>query len=141
MENHYFDAAGIYTGSAPANPGSTAPQNALRLAPPARSGHWPVLNSAGDGWELREDHRGDEGFINGVPARVESLGPLPPGWSGAPPAGPERYFLTRTGAYHRASCHCVGAAGEWLALADIAGRNPSARPCGRCRPPAAGGGA
>ncbi len=137
MENHYFDAAGVYTGSAPANPGSGAPRDALRTPPPRQAGHWPVLNPAGDGWELREDHRGEEGFVDGAPYRIEALGPPPPGWSRTPPDEAERFFLTRTGVYHRADCrHAATAAGGWLDLAALAARERPARPCARCRPPA-----
>lgn len=53
MINHYFDDNGFYSGSAPANPGSEPPDNALRIAPPpAGEGFVPVLNAARDGWEL-----------------------------------------------------------------------------------------
>lgn len=85
MENHYFDERGTYTASAPANPGSEAPDNALRVAPPRRDGHWPVLNAAGDGWDLAEDHRGRAGWLNGERRIIDALGPLPEGWSDEPP--------------------------------------------------------
>lgn len=80
MENHYFDENGAYTGSAPANDGTVAPENALRLPPPRQDGYWPVLNSSCDGWELMEDHRGLRGWIDGRYGVVTTLGPLPDDW-------------------------------------------------------------
>lgn len=84
--NHYFDAQGLYSGSAPANPGSAAPANALRVPPSEKTGFWPAVNAAGDGWDLREDHRGRRGWVRGEPAVVAEVGPLPDGWSDARPA-------------------------------------------------------
>lgn len=89
MENYYFDADGVFTGSAPANPDTLPPPNALRIAPPQRPGHWPVLNAARDGWDLREDHRGKEGWLLGEHCHIATLGSLPEEWSETPPE-PER---------------------------------------------------
>ena len=85
MENHYFDADGVYAGSAPANEGTLPPDCALRVAPPAREGHWPVLNAARDGWDLVEDHRGEKGWLDGSPATIHAPGPYPPGWQALQP--------------------------------------------------------
>ena len=85
MENHYYDASGIYTRSAPANPGSLCPVNALRTQPPRREGHWPVLAPAGEGWELTPDHRGRKGWVHGCPTTIVRLGPLPEDWSDTAP--------------------------------------------------------
>lgn len=102
MENHYFDADGVYTGSAPANTGTLPPDTALRTAPPARQGYWPVLNGTRDGWELVEDHRGEEGWLDGSPATLHTLGPLPSGWQTLPPEqpGPADPAEMRKAAYH-----------------------------------------
>lgn len=88
MRNHYYDENGIYTISAIANAGTIPPDGALRTPPPEREGFWPVLNAAGDGWELVEDHRGEEGWRNGVPSRIEEIGPLSEDWSAEPPKPP-----------------------------------------------------
>lgn len=85
MENHYFDNEGVYTGSAAANPGSEPPENAVRFQPPVKDGFWPVLNPGRDGWELKENHRGKKGWIDGKEATIAVLGPLPEGWSDVPP--------------------------------------------------------
>ena len=43
------------------------------------------------------------------------------------------YHLSPSGIYHTADC--ASASGEILSLAEIATRNPNAKPCGRCKPP------
>lgn len=100
MENYYFDEHGIYTGSAPAHENSFPPENALRIAPTLRDGSWPVLNAARDGWDLAEDHRETRGWLNGQPAIMDVLGPLPEGWSDCPPEEePVPYDQERERAY------------------------------------------
>lgn len=47
----------------------------------------------------------------------------------------EQYYLTASGVYHAMGCACTTAIGEWLGKADIQVKRPTARPCGRCRPP------
>lgn len=89
MDNHYYDDNGIYTTSAPANEGSLPPAGAVREAPPSRPGYWPKRNASDDGWELAEDHRGERGWLDGVPAVMRELGPLPDGWSSTPPSRTE----------------------------------------------------
>ncbi len=87
MHNHYFSEAGEYTESAPANPGALPPANALRAEPENRPGFRPVVNATRDGWDYVEDHRGEEGWLNGAKTSVTALGPLPEGWSVTPPEG------------------------------------------------------
>jgi hypothetical protein len=54
--------------------------------PPARAGHARVLNAQGDAWEYAEDHRGKAGWLaDGTPHVVDTLGPLPDGWSETEP--------------------------------------------------------
>lgn len=53
-----------------------------------------------------------------------------------PDAGDERYSYSASGTYHLPSCGYASENGEALTLADIAARNPSAKACGRCKPPA-----
>lgn len=36
-------------------------------------------------WEEVEDHRGESGYVNGVPTEIKEYGPLPDGWSVTPP--------------------------------------------------------
>ncbi|MCC8190787.1 MAG: hypothetical protein LIP77_09180 [Planctomycetes bacterium] len=96
MDNHYFDASGVYLGSAAANPGSLPPANATRTPPPERAGFWPVRRPDGDGWELREDNRGRRGWTGSGPVVVRDLGPLPPDWMDEPPeAAPTEDYRAR----------------------------------------------
>lgn len=115
MTNHYFDEHGFYSGSAPANPGSEPPVNALRVAPPVREGFRAALNDARDGWELVA--------ADAAPALI---------------AADARYFLNRTGKYHAEGCRHARGKGEWLRLVDIHLLRPTASPCARCAPPRAG---
>lgn len=87
LQNYYWRTSdGAYTRSAPAHPGSLPPQNAIRIAPPqGEPGVWPQINEDMSGWNLVEDHRGREGYIDSKPTKVVSLGPLPDGWSDSPP--------------------------------------------------------
>lgn len=112
MTNYYFDEKGFFAGSQPANPGSLPPENAVRIAPPAREGFAAVLNAARDGWDL-----------------VAVAGA-----ADAPSGDGVRRYLTATGKYHAEGCRHTRASGEWLLLADILRLRPSASPCGVCRP-------
>lgn len=85
MMNHYFDENGAYTTSAQTNPGSLPPNNAIRVAPPTQNGFWPILNPVGNGWNMIEDHRGIQGWLNGEQHTITELGPYPEGWSQTAP--------------------------------------------------------
>lgn len=88
-EDNYFwrDSDGAYVRSALAYPGTLPPENAIRVAPPlADEGLWPQISADKSGWALAEDHRGKEGYVDGVRTMITQLGPLPAGWSDTPPA-------------------------------------------------------
>ncbi len=92
MLNNYFNInhpLRPYTHSLPATPGTVPPPNALRdSAPPtAPEGFWP--GESGGVWVNIEDHRGEEGYVNGEPFTITDFGPYPQGWSTEPPAPPE----------------------------------------------------
>jgi hypothetical protein len=73
-----------FTREIPANSEATLPPaGATRSKPVKKAGHWPCWN--GTAWMDVEDHRGDEGFVNGQPTKIESLGPYPEGWSATRP--------------------------------------------------------
>lgn len=95
--NHYFAENGVYLSSAPANAGSMPPENAVRTPPPFRDGYWPVWERERGAWALREDHRGRTGWVDGAPATIAALGPLPDNWTDEPPPRPD----TRTAAERR----------------------------------------
>lgn len=87
MQNNYFDSSHPlrpYTHSAPAMPGTVAPVNALRKAlPKAKKGyHWGESEGV---WTYIEDHKGEEGYVNGVAHTIDDYGPYPDGWSTTPP--------------------------------------------------------
>ena len=46
-----------------------------------------------------------------------------------------KYLLGPTGTYHDTACSYSGQSSDLLTLAEIAGRNPGAKPCSRCNPP------
>lgn len=52
---------------------------------PGESTEGLVWRVAGDAWEEVEDHRGESGYVNGVPTEIKEYGPLPEGWSATPP--------------------------------------------------------
>lgn len=92
MRNNYFDNTHPlrpYTHSSPAMPGTVPPVNALRgETPTARPGFHPAEQNGR--WIEIEDHRGQNGYVNGQPYEVRDFGPLPDGWSETlPPPTPE----------------------------------------------------
>ena len=114
MQNHYFDKNAPlrpYTVSRPFTPGSIAPDNALRVdlpfvfvcpktgealgddiiptkenVPSEYKGFWPCEKYGA--WVLEEDHRGEQGYINGEPVTINEVGQLPDNWSVTPPPQP-----------------------------------------------------
>jgi hypothetical protein len=87
MQNHYYDNTHPlhpYTYSLDAMPGTLPPANALRGdKPTVPAGYWP---SEKDGrWIDIEDHRGEEGYVNGSPFTILDFGTYPSGWSITPP--------------------------------------------------------
>jgi len=105
LQNHYFDPTSSfhpYVGSLDAREGSIAPDNALRVdlpfaftgdgtpkkenVPSEYKGFWPCEE---DGiWILAEDHRGEQGYVDGKSVTIKDVGPLPDGWSDTPPPQP-----------------------------------------------------
>ncbi|MDR2573477.1 MAG: hypothetical protein LBC94_03890 [Desulfovibrio sp.] len=59
------------------------PANATHVPPESLEGfipHW-----TGEGWELVEDHKGKQGYLDGQPHTIKDYGPPPEGWSDTPP--------------------------------------------------------
>ena len=46
-------------------------------------------------WEQVEDHRGQEGYVNGEKVTIREVGPLPDGWSTEPPAPTTKELFVR----------------------------------------------
>ena len=59
------------------------PSNATYKEPVFIDGYWPCWN--GEDWEQVEDHKGEQGFVNGEPFTIKDYGPYPAGWSKTPP--------------------------------------------------------
>lgn len=59
------------------------PANATRTAPTVVEGKVPRWT--GQEWEHIEDHRGEQGYVDGQPHEIKEYGPLPEGWSDTPP--------------------------------------------------------
>jgi hypothetical protein len=117
--HHYNPETGEYLGSGvvdpnPLEPGKwLIPAHATTVAPPASpTGHSAVWS--GDAWTLAEDHRGRQGWVNGQPAVVAALGPLPGGWSDTAPE-PTPGELA---AVARAERDALLAACDWTQLPD-----------------------
>ena len=55
------------------------PHNATHTAPDARAGFIPRWS--GSSWELVEDHKGEEGYLDGRAHTIQEYGPYPAGWS------------------------------------------------------------
>ena len=63
--------------------GGWLPAGAVYEAPKLMGGFAQRWN--GTKWEQVESHKGEEGYVNGLPHTIKSHGPLPEGWSETPP--------------------------------------------------------
>ena len=54
--------------------------------PSEYKGLWPCEKDGA--WVLVDDHRGEQGYVNGEPVTIKEFGPLPDGWSDTPPEPP-----------------------------------------------------
>lgn len=78
---YQYDASGYFAGEV--EDYGVLPNNATRTAPMEQDGHIPRWNGAA--WEQVEDHKGEEGYVNGQPHTIKNYGPLPEDWSQTPP--------------------------------------------------------
>lgn len=78
---YQYDLKGYYAG--PIESYGLLPNNATFTAPTEEEGYIPRWN--GKAWEQVEDHKGESGWINGEPHKIEAYGPYPEGWSATPP--------------------------------------------------------
>ena len=60
------------------------PNNATYTVPAIQDGYIPHWTGAG--WEQVENHKGERGYLNGLPYTIIDYGPYPDGWSAEPPA-------------------------------------------------------
>lgn len=91
MYNHFYDDNGEFLATTLAREGTTPGPNCIRLENPVEipSGFWPVTNATKTGFDMVENHRGKEGYVNGELIKITVLGPLPDGWSATPPVLPD----------------------------------------------------
>lgn len=78
---YQYDADGYFAGRVEDH--GLLPNNATHTVPQDVPGHIP--HWSGEAWEQVENHKGQEGYVNGDPFTVKDYGPLPDGWSYAPP--------------------------------------------------------
>jgi hypothetical protein len=118
----YNDKTGEYMGEttayeSPLEPGVyLIPANATETAPPETGEHEAAVWH-GAAWEISEDWREREGYVNGEPIEIEALGPLPEGWSDTPPEPTLADLQTAKIAEIRAAALDVGRAGATLLVA------------------------
>lgn len=78
---YQYDINGFYAGAA--EDYGLLPNNAVHTAPELREGFIPRWT--GTAWEQVENHKGEEGYVNGQYTIIREYGPLPEGWSDTPP--------------------------------------------------------
>lgn len=78
---YQYDAGGYYAGEV--EDYGLLPNNATRTAPDLQAGHIPHWSGAA--WEQVENHKDQEGYVNGERVTIKEYGPLPAGWSDTPP--------------------------------------------------------
>lgn len=84
---YQYDASGYFVGEVE-DYGGPLPNNATRKAPQEQDGHIPRWT--GEAWEQVENHKGEQGYVDGKPCEIKEYGPYPGGWSDSPPpATPE----------------------------------------------------
>ena len=82
-----YDAERYYVGESDdygsgLQPSNTAGQDDW---PEIVDGFIPRKLSGQAGWEQVENHKGEEGYVNGEPFTIKDFGPYPDGWSTEPP--------------------------------------------------------
>ena len=79
---YQYDASGFYAGEID-DYGGPLPNNATRTVPQEQDGHIPRWT--GEAWEQVENHKGEQGYVEGTPFEIKEYGPYPGGWSATPP--------------------------------------------------------
>lgn len=79
-----------YTGSVPGsgNPIALPPENSSTIPPSFQDGYAAFWNPDVGNWRNVEDHRGEEGWVNGERFTINDVGPYPDGWSSTEPPPP-----------------------------------------------------
>ena len=119
MDIYNYAPTGEYIGAAKADPDPLEegewliPAHATASSPPkAESGEAAVFD--GSAWAMVEDHRGRSGWIDGQPATMADLGPLPDGWSDDAPPVPLPTLAEAQAAKLAEIIACSNKAAAWL---------------------------
>jgi hypothetical protein len=83
MIEYQHDSNGLFVGVFD-NPGTILSNNSTLAAPPEPLEGFALV-WGGSAWTQVEDHRGQKGYIGGEETEIKEIGPLPDGWSDAPP--------------------------------------------------------
>ncbi len=81
MKAYQYTADGYYLGEC--EDFGFLPNNATHTAPEEKEGfisHWN-----GAAWEQVENHKDEQGYLDGQPYTIKEYGPYPVGWSATPP--------------------------------------------------------
>lgn len=78
---YQYDMNGYYAGKIEDH--GLLPNNATSTMPEQQEGYIPRWN--GTAWEQVENHKGEEGWLDGKPHKIEEYGPYPDGWSATEP--------------------------------------------------------
>lgn len=81
---YQYYADGLYAGELETY-GGPMPNNTTEKEPTIVPGYWPKWDSLISQWGHVEDHRGEEGFVNGALVAIKEVGPYPEKWSTEPP--------------------------------------------------------
>lgn len=81
VKAYQYDASGYFAGEV--EDYGLLPNNATYTLPKLQDGYIPHWN--GNAWDLIENHKGKQGYVDGQPYTVKDYGPLPTGWSDTPP--------------------------------------------------------
>ena len=80
---YQYGSNGYYAGEFDDCGGAALPHNSTRTAPELRDGFIPRWT--GKAWEQVENHKDRKGYLNGQQHIIKDYGPLPDGFSDAPP--------------------------------------------------------
>lgn len=86
---YQYDMHGYYAGKIEDH--GLLPNNATSTMPEQQEGYIPRWNGAA--WEQVENHRGEEGWLDGKPHKIGSYGPYPDGWSATEPEKSQEELL------------------------------------------------
>jgi hypothetical protein len=80
---YQYDSAGYFAGTS--EDYGLLPNNATHTpAPEAQEGY--IARWTGTAWEQVENHKGEQGYLDGKPHTINAYGPYPAGWSVTPPS-------------------------------------------------------